>query len=339
MLAYRQTMRLSSLLLVGPLVLSLSACGDDTAGTGGGGGAGATGAGSTGTGGPGNTSTTGQGTTASGATSIATGQGGTGEGGSGVGGDAAGGNGAGGDGGAEGGGIEQEVGPDGATLETGGVRVTIPEGALTETLTIGIHRLDAAAIASLPGFDAIDGATSGALTADVFAFTPHGTTFAMAVTIELPAADGQTILRLDDESDSTWDIVPAVVDGGSATYRTYGFSIGAVADVEGTPGCDPVECAELEGSECIYMTLDTSDTEVGWQCAEPCTQDDQCEFPVACVDETTQMLYGWWCGIAPGHASGGCSGIVGHNECHGSDGQSRGLTLCVDNECTDTPAG
>lgn len=327
-----------AILVVGPFLVALGAgCGDDSTG-GGGSGSSTTSSttastGSAGTGGSGSTTSGSQaGAGGAGATSTSAGPGGGGEGGAG---------GGGGGGGAGGGGIEQLVGPEGGTVETQGVRVTIPEGALTEPVTIGIHRLDAAEIAALPGFDAIDGATAGALTPDVFAFTPHGTSFQVGVTIQLPATDGQTILRLDDEADPTWDLIPAVVDGGQATYTAYGFSIGAVANVEGTPGCDPDACAALgdEEAECVYMTFDYQGTEVGWGCSTPCTDDDQCSFPVACIDETTQMIYGWWCGIAPGHASGGCSGIAGESECHGSDGQNPNLTLCVDNECTDTPAG
>jgi len=298
-----------------------------------------------GTGGSGSTTTTSQGGVGgAGSTSATTSQGGVGGAGStststsqgGAGGE---GEGAAGAGGSAGAGIEQMVGPEGATLETEGVKVTIPEGALAEMVTIGIHRLSDDEIAALPGFDEIVGVTSGALTSNVFAFTPHGTTFQLEVEIQLPAADGQTVLRLDDESDATWDLIPAVVDGGTATFTTYGFSVGAVADLDGTPGCDPDACSGFESHECIYMELDFQGDEVGWRCAEPCTQDDDCSFSVACFDETTKSFPGWWCGIVPGRDSGGCDGIIGIDECYGSDGQNPNLTLCVDNECTDTPAG
>jgi hypothetical protein len=245
--------------------------------------------------------------------------------------------GGGGSGGA-GGGLEQAVGPEGATLATDGVTVTIPADALKEATAIGVHRLDGAAIAALPAIS-VEGMTAATLTPVVFALTPHGTSFQSGVTIELPAADDTlTVLKLDDASDTTWEIVPAAFSGGVAKITTYGFSIYAVADIDGTPGCDPAWCAANgeAGAECVF----TADTvfETFWSCRKPCTHKDQCSFTAACIDATTQQLYGWWCGIAPGHASGGCQGMMGANPCHGSDGQNPGLTLCVNNECTDTPA-
>lgn len=332
------------LLLQGLLpVLGLAACGDSEGGA----GAGGDGQG----GGPAGPATTGASVASTGSGSTTSGN----QAGSGGGGDQGGAGGGGASGGAGGAGgsasdsDQQSVGVDGATLTAGGATVTIPEGALTETTTIGIARLDDGEIAQLPEIDLV-GATSASLSDDVFALTPHGTSFQQAVTIELPAFEGATILRLDDESDTTWEIVPATIVEGQAVLTTWSFSVYAVADVDGTPGCDPVACEARPDDEfvqdyaCVFMS-DSYDGPAGpgyWSCAEACTEDEQCAFSFDPYCENETMLVdvaGWYCGIPEGEVSGGCTGFIGGSDCHGSDGQSPEVTLCVDGACTDTPAG
>src|ERR1700754_4977611 len=70
------------------------------------------------------------------------------------------------------------VGPAGGTV-TGpnGAKVVIPPGALTTTIDIRIEQTSAGSPA-LPGGFSVSG--------QMFAFTPHGTTFAVPVTVTLP---------------------------------------------------------------------------------------------------------------------------------------------------------
>jgi hypothetical protein len=80
------------------------------------------------------------------------------------------------------------------------------------------------------------------------AFTPHRTTFAVPITLSLfyeaPRGVALTVLRLDDENDTTWEFVPAEFKDGVAFFQTTHFSIYSVT------ACDPADdpaglCSDL----------------------------------------------------------------------------------------------
>jgi hypothetical protein len=140
------------------------------------------------------------------------------------------------------GGSSQLIGPEGGAV-TGeqGVTVTIPAGALASDTTIAANVVDASDLPAPP---------SGTTAAGPFvALTPHGTQFAMPVEVTLPytsSSSSLTVLRIDDESDTTWEqLTGASFDGGTATVGLSRFSILAVAalDTAGSGG-EFNQCAE-----------------------------------------------------------------------------------------------
>jgi hypothetical protein len=59
-------------------------------------------------------------------------------------------------------------------------------------------------------------------------FTPHGLTFKVPVTLTIPYASASAdlvVLRLDDERDTTWEVLPATFEGGKARVQTTRFSV------------------------------------------------------------------------------------------------------------------
>jgi hypothetical protein len=122
------------------------------------------------------------------------------------------------------------VGPAGATLSSDAVVVRVPAGAVTGEVPIDVTRVVGA------GLVALTAATTPTLgdadlSSDVFAFTPHGTTFSAPVEIEIVHnGQGNFVLRLDDEHDTTWEVVTgASFGGGVARFQAQGFSMYAVA--------------------------------------------------------------------------------------------------------------
>ncbi|MEW5848640.1 MAG: hypothetical protein AB2A00_07485 [Myxococcota bacterium] len=110
------------------------------------------------------------------------------------------------------------VGSQGGSVSHGGASVEVPPGALGTDVEVTVAEVPFPA-AALPA----DMTTTGS----AFAFTPHGTTFTSPVTLELPH-DGtaDAVLRLDDENDSTWEIVDgATFANGVATVQTTRFSV------------------------------------------------------------------------------------------------------------------
>ncbi|MBN1948019.1 MAG: hypothetical protein JW797_20290 [Bradymonadales bacterium] len=133
----------------------------------------------------------------------------------------------------------------------GDTSADIPTGALSETIEIGIAQTTTDV--PLPsGYE---------LRGEVFAFTPHGTTFAQPVTITLPysgSSDGLVVLHLDDDSDTSWEILTtATFGGGIATLQVDSFSLMGVAgpptaadpdlDAGDLPVDSIIDTAELPG--------------------------------------------------------------------------------------------
>jgi len=120
--------------------------------------------------------------------------------------------------------ITQVVGPMGGTVElVGGGKVTIPAGALNESTSIKITKLELEDVAALPSNMEAAGKP--------YAFEPHGKMFLQNVTIEVPfeGADNEVRpLKLDDEDDTSWQtIFPSEKDtaGMKLSMETTSFSV------------------------------------------------------------------------------------------------------------------
>ena len=144
-----------------------------------------------------------------------------------------------------------KVGAAGATLSSEAVTVRVPAGALTADVWLSVTRLGAESTATLPAATAVGLEGVAELSNELFAFTPHGTTFTMPVEIEiLHQGQGNVVLRLDDEQDTTWEFVPgATFDAGKARFQVTHFSVYAVASAMRI--CQRAFCTSLPaGAKC-----------------------------------------------------------------------------------------
>lgn len=126
--------------------------------------------------------------------------------------------------------------------------VAVPAGAVSADTAIEVAPTGPAPLAALEGQDA-------ALASEPVAFTPHGESFAMPVTISftfeggVPA--GAMMLRLDDELDTTWELIQSSVSGNTISAEVTSFSVYTVAtgavchqadpDSDGDGICDSVD--------------------------------------------------------------------------------------------------
>ncbi len=121
------------------------------------------------------------------------------------------------------------IGPGGGMAsEASGAQVVIPSGALSAATQIAVTRTSAGAPALPAGVTAFG---------PTFAFTPHGTSFAVPATITLPfdpasVTAGRTPrLFKTNAAQSGWQEVPgATVQGGTMSGQISGFSYAVVAD-------------------------------------------------------------------------------------------------------------
>jgi alpha-tubulin suppressor-like RCC1 family protein len=134
----------------------------------------------------------------------------------------------------------QMIGAAGGTVTgAGGAQVVVPAGALGTDTAIEVVQSSSGSPALPAGL-----AASG----QVFAFTPHGTSFAAAVTVSVPFSaaavpTGATVMLFKTNSAGAWVQVPnATASAGMLTAQVTGFSwftpvVMAVADVQVTePG-------------------------------------------------------------------------------------------------------
>lgn len=119
--------------------------------------------------------------------------------------------------------VSNTIGPSGGTV-TGpnGATVVIPPGALAQDIEIAITQTSTGA-PSLPL-----GMTS---VGTMFAFTPHGTTFAVPVTItvpfdpsKVPAGRSPRLLKTNAAQSSFETVVGAMVSGTTMTAQVTSFS-------------------------------------------------------------------------------------------------------------------
>ena len=122
-----------------------------------------------------------------------------------------------------------KIGNDGGAVKGDDASVDVPAGALSEATKIGVAVSDVD-VAPPEGY---------ALVGTPIAFTPHGLSFDVPVTLTLPYSSSSNtlaVLRLEDEQDTTWDVVEGgTFADGSATVDVSTFSIYAVAAAASAP--------------------------------------------------------------------------------------------------------
>lgn len=153
-----------------------------------------------------------------------------------------------------------------------GESLDIPPGAVTGNVKVEVTAVDPAKVQPKP--------TQVELVSTPVAFTPHGLTFAVPVTITLPFTSTRTdlvVMRLDDEKDTTWEIVPgATFEGGKAKFQTSRFSVYVVGlrlDANAT-------CQEL----CPKIAACTSDCATGCAQARSACLPDAWGRVATCID-------------------------------------------------------
>ncbi|MEP7300675.1 MAG: hypothetical protein ABI699_04040 [Caldimonas sp.] len=117
--------------------------------------------------------------------------------------------------------VPQTIGVAGGTVSGGGASVTVPAGALAAATPIAIEASSVGAPA-LPAGVTVAGS--------MFAFTPHGTSFLLPVTVSIPADParvpaGQTGSLYKTDAAGAWQTVAAAsFSGGLATAQVASFS-------------------------------------------------------------------------------------------------------------------
>lgn len=114
------------------------------------------------------------------------------------------------------------IGSAGGTVSNGGAQIVVPAGALAQAVQIAIEQTDAGAPPLPAGVTAFG---------PMFAFTPHGTTFAAPATVTLPydpaqvPAGTQLQLYKTDATQTTWQALALTSTGSnSVTAQVMGFS-------------------------------------------------------------------------------------------------------------------
>ncbi|MEO8019422.1 MAG: Calx-beta domain-containing protein [Pseudomonadota bacterium] len=142
------------------------------------------------------------------------------------------------------------IGTTGGTVNgPSGAKVVVPAGALASNVDITIAESSVGAPALPAGFTTIG---------SMFAFTPHGTTFAVPATVTVPfdttklPAGTTPLLYKTNATQSAWDPVPrATASGGAMTGSVSGFSFIVVVL---PPAAPTVDLAFREWFYTLYST-------------------------------------------------------------------------------------
>ena len=185
--------------------------------------------------------------------------------------------------------ILEKVGPEGATLEAtnrrGTVTVEIPVGALEADILIGVEEINVEDL-SVAMEDLID------IAGGAYVFTPHGTTFGEPVGITLPQIGlADTILRLEDEYDMSWEMVStSTFTANTASFQTSTFSVYLPASAC-SRYCGNVEdiCTSLDHETCLSTCEDLNISNPPAACA-PAIQDNY-----LCLSDTTLAVTDFDC--------------------------------------------
>ncbi|HXJ87173.1 MAG TPA: Calx-beta domain-containing protein [Candidatus Binatia bacterium] len=132
----------------------------------------------------------------------------------------------------------QKIGAAGGTVtEASGAKVVVPAGALTQDTPITVSQTSAGAPPLPAGVTAVG---------PIYAFTPHGTSFAVPATITVPfepaSVPGGTtpVLYKTNAAQSAWDVVSgASVSASTMVGNVSGFSFAVVATPPTTTQLDP----------------------------------------------------------------------------------------------------
>jgi len=159
-----------------------------------------------------------------------------------------------------------DVGPAGGTV-TGpnGAQVAIPAGALATTVRVAVAQSSSGA-PSLPAGTLPAGA--------IYAFTPHGTTFAQPVALTVPfdaasLSGWLTPALLKTNGAGQWEEVAATVSGNTLTAAVTGFSwalvVGRGTSVDVDASTDAPRPADEAKGTLTFTSLVGTPTDLGGQ--------------------------------------------------------------------------
>ncbi len=170
---------------------------------------------------------------------------------------------------------QARIGELGGEVKAYNGAVSVPEGALDGDTMIAIAETPPAAImAELPGV--LEPVTPP------MAFTPHGTTFTEPVTLSLFYDEGMptddlSVLRLDDEKDTSWERVDdsdVMMNDGVALVSTTHFSVYTVVSCKALPGklagvCDDFKNGKISLKDLESLAPPLKDAWAGVDIGEP----------------------------------------------------------------------
>jgi hypothetical protein len=116
------------------------------------------------------------------------------------------------------------IGPAGGTVTgSNGATVAVPAGALSQTVNIQVTEISPASVSLPMGVDRV-----GA----VYALTPHDTSFAVPVAVnipfdpaQVPAGSSARLMKTSDSARTVWaEVAGATTSGGTATAQLTSFS-------------------------------------------------------------------------------------------------------------------
>ncbi|MCK6430149.1 MAG: hypothetical protein L6Q72_13840 [Burkholderiaceae bacterium] len=157
------------------------------------------------------------------------------------------------------------VGPAGGTvIGPNGAQVVIPPGALANATPIAIAQSASGAPAVPAGFNAFG---------PMYAFTPHGTTFAAPVTVTVPfdparVPAGATPVLYKTNAQSQWEPVPgATIGAGTATAQVTSFSFFLLGNLPPVITQQPQDASVVEGQTATFSVtaLGTPPFAYQWQ--------------------------------------------------------------------------
>lgn len=150
------------------------------------------------------------------------------------------------------------IGSGGGTITTSaGITLDIPPGATSGDVEISIGDVAPEQLAASVPAETL-------LRSTPQRFTPHGTQFNTPVTITLPyGGTANAVLRLDDEDDTTWEVVSGATFGGtSATFQTSSFSVYVIAE-QAQAACGPPSAGAARGGSSTDATATGSASSTG----------------------------------------------------------------------------
>lgn len=170
---------------------------------------------------------------------------------------------------------QAKIGEQGGEVKAYNGAVAVPEGALDGDTMISVAETPPSMIkAELPGV--LEPVTPP------MAFTPHGTTFNEPVTLSLFHEEGMptedlSVLRLDDEADTSWERVPdseVMNSDGVSLVSTTHFSIYTVVSCKALPGklagvCEDFKSGKISLSELEKLAPPEKDAWAGVDIAPP----------------------------------------------------------------------